>query len=675
MAATDVERLAIALEARTATFERQLARAERKMSDEARKIEDRVKGLNRNVQRELDNVRFDALAASARAAGTALNPLITALATGFSAANIIQQIDAYTRSLNALKVAGLEGPALTQTFKELFEVAQRQGTPIESVTRLYGQLSQAQADLKVTSEQLITVVDATGAALRISGAAPAQAAGAMLGLSQALSGGTVRAEEFNQMLEGGLRPALQIVADNILQAGGSVGKLRQLVNDGEVSSRAFFEALRRGAPQLDELASKAGGTSAQAMARLQNELQRFAGEADKALNISGTLAAAINNVANAAGAGAESIGRVVERLRQATKAADDYITRGPQLLRFLYLAAQFNPANMALLPQGGAQPGAPASGFDRGRFDMVGSGYGISPEQGSRLKALLTDTPPKLDLNDPAFRPEGKGGGGGGGGSAAQRISDYEREVEALNKRRQAIEFDIETFGRSAEAISRARVEQTLLTALQKDGVAVTDEQRARVAELAQAYSDTEARLKTMKDAQAAANELTRFAGQNLSSFFSDVVSGGKNASEALMNLTKRLADAALQALLLGEGPLAKIFGTASSGGGVGGLFGAIGGALFGGERANGGPISPGRAYLVGERGPEIVVPSRGGYVVPNHALGGGGGTVRVMIESDGRLPAMIRAEAQGVAVQVSQAAVAQNNRTLPAMLAERELR
>jgi hypothetical protein len=30
--------------------------------------------------------------------------------------------------------------------------------------------------------------------------------------------------------------------------------------------------------------------------------------------------------------------------------------------------------------------------------------------------------------------------------------------------------------------------------------------------------------------------------------------------------------------------------------------------------------------YLVGERGPELLVPGRSGQVIPNHALGGAGG-------------------------------------------------
>lgn len=39
--------------------------------------------------------------------------------------------------------------------------------------------------------------------------------------------------------------------------------------------------------------------------------------------------------------------------------------------------------------------------------------------------------------------------------------------------------------------------------------------------------------------------------------------------------------------------------------------------------RAMGGPVMGGQAYMVGERGPELIVPGRGGTVIPNHALNG----------------------------------------------------
>lgn len=47
--------------------------------------------------------------------------------------------------------------------------------------------------------------------------------------------------------------------------------------------------------------------------------------------------------------------------------------------------------------------------------------------------------------------------------------------------------------------------------------------------------------------------------------------------------------------------------------------------------RATGGPVSPGRAYMVGERGPELFVPTAAGRVAANGG-GGGGRDVRVTI-------------------------------------------
>lgn len=44
------------------------------------------------------------------------------------------------------------------------------------------------------------------------------------------------------------------------------------------------------------------------------------------------------------------------------------------------------------------------------------------------------------------------------------------------------------------------------------------------------------------------------------------------------------------------------------------------------GVRAMGGQVTGGKAYMVGERGPEVVVPSRNGHVVPNNQAGGGSG-------------------------------------------------
>ena len=61
-------------------------------------------------------------------------------------------------------------------------------------------------------------------------------------------------------------------------------------------------------------------------------------------------------------------------------------------------------------------------------------------------------------------------------------------------------------------------------------------------------------------------------------------------------------------------------------------------GDRFGGARATGGPVTAGTPYLVGERGPEIVVPGRSGTVIPNNrigGMGGGGMTVNITTGAD----------------------------------------
>lgn len=55
-----------------------------------------------------------------------------------------------------------------------------------------------------------------------------------------------------------------------------------------------------------------------------------------------------------------------------------------------------------------------------------------------------------------------------------------------------------------------------------------------------------------------------------------------------------------------------------SSGGGIFGFIGSALGSLFGGARALGGNVFPGKAYIVGERGPEVFSPSSSGVINPN---------------------------------------------------------
>ena len=72
----------------------------------------------------------------------------------------------------------------------------------------------------------------------------------------------------------------------------------------------------------------------------------------------------------------------------------------------------------------------------------------------------------------------------------------------------------------------------------------------------------------------------------------------------------------AAQAVKSGIGSLFSGAPASSGGGAVGQLLAGAIGSLFGlPGRATGGPVSPGQAYVVGERGPELFVPTAAGRV------------------------------------------------------------
>ena len=118
-------------------------------------------------------------------------------------------------------------------------------------------------------------------------------------------------------------------------------------------------------------------------------------------------------------------------------------------------------------------------------------------------------------------------------------------------------------------------------------------------------------------------------AGRIIETSLARAVASGKFGFDTLGKVAlAALGDIGAGAIRLGLGAVA--------GGGGGSLGGALG-SLLGGVlglpgRATGGPVSPGRAYLVGERGPELFVPTSSGRVDTGTTTGGGGRDVRVAI-------------------------------------------
>lgn len=120
----------------------------------------------------------------------------------------------------------------------------------------------------------------------------------------------------------------------------------------------------------------------------------------------------------------------------------------------------------------------------------------------------------------------------------------------------------------------------------------------------------------------------------------------GQAAIQALTQLIGKLITTTALASILG--PLLGLS--------AGGVAGATGfkdwfKLLIGGARATGGPVTGGTSYMVGERGPEVFVPSVSGSIVPNNQLGSfstgrsssSGGSMRAIVRGQNILLAVAR--------------------------------
>ena len=126
-------------------------------------------------------------------------------------------------------------------------------------------------------------------------------------------------------------------------------------------------------------------------------------------------------------------------------------------------------------------------------------------------------------------------------------------------------------------------------------------------------------------EARASGSSMAQTLSGQFSNVFNGLISGTQSAKQAVEQLLSSLARMVIN----------RAFQAMFSGGFGGG--GGFLGSLFGGFRAMGGPVSAGKAYVVGERGPEIVVPNTSGTVISNRDLQGGGGSVTVNVINNAR--------------------------------------
>jgi len=260
--------------------------------------------------------------------------------------------------------------------------------------------------------------------------------------------------------------------------------------------------------------------------------------------------------------------------------------------------------------------------FAKGLIERV---LGKGKQMFSNLAALGAGvTSPVVDIQTPAINAIQQTAGvlGGGGKpqtkeetAAAKAAKERADQLAHKEKMLQKINRQIELEGAVDDKQRRQLELGFKIEDLKKQFPKLTDDERKALADKLTVLNDTKENKILQealdKKAQENADKLTAQYEQ-LDSAFRDgivdsimsAVDGTKSLSDSLVGVIKQMARLILQQQLM----------NALSG---------FSFTKFFGFRANGGPVSAGSPYMVGERGPEMFVPSGSGKIVANDQLGG----------------------------------------------------
>lgn len=257
-----------------------------------------------------------------------------------------------------------------------------------------------------------------------------------------------------------------------------------------------------------------------------------------------------------------------------------------------------------------------------------------------------------------------------------KKLADaYRGGIQGLQDYANGLMLQVQTYGMSEGAASAYTKKFEFLNRMQAAGVKLTAAQTAEMNNWLGVISQSSATLEQQKSAFESFETLKESVADTFADIGHVFSSNFMQAFDSVIDKTSSVKDAfrsmaasilrSLTSLLVNRAFEMLLGGYSGGSGGIAGsgtgLIGGLIGRLFGGGRAGGGPVEAGRAYLVGEKRPEIFVPRTGGSIVPRVPMGGGGTTVVVedhrnnapaierTQDSRGNIKLLIRDEVNGI--------------------------
>ena len=208
-----------------------------------------------------------------------------------------------------------------------------------------------------------------------------------------------------------------------------------------------------------------------------------------------------------------------------------------------------------------------------------------------------------LRISDEAVDSFGKAGEGAK--AAAQKMKEMQAEAARI-------------FEATRTPLEQYQATIARLNELLAAGAITQDTYNRAVAQAQDAFQKAE---EAGNKARQTMEQIGQSIAWTFSSAFQGLIDGSKKVKDVLKDLLSQLSS-----MLMNSAFQALFSGGKLGGGIVGGIASALG------FRANGGPVMANRPYIVGERGPELMVPNTSGTVIKNSDLRDGSGGVSVPI-------------------------------------------
>lgn len=392
--------------------------------------------------------------------------------------------------LNA-RIERLTGSAATasQTMQSLMRISSSTGGSLQDTAKLWETLSTALRDTGATNGQIIQLTETLQKIGRIGGSSSEEMANALRQFGQSISSGTIRAEEFNSILEQMPELARQIAAG----MGVSIGELRQLMLDGKLTAEDALNAIQKQTGSVNAEFEKLPRTLSQANTALTNSFLTMVDNVNQATGASNGMVLVIDSLAVAIGRLTGQAATASQQIADLRSEAEMYARRARTWSWLGFGDWQKENEEKSAKLTAEAWEKASRAGWDA----VQKTAAATKPIE---IKATATSGGSKAK----------------GGKSAAQKEAEqYAKAQESINEKLEAMRQESVLAAGSTSELTR---EQQLLRAEMSLGADATDEQRQKARDYKAQALDTAEALKKQaqaeRDKQAAQSNFSNLQSQ-----------------------------------------------------------------------------------------------------------------------------------------------------------------